>query len=177
MDNTIYASDTISKAIRTHTLKFGGQFHNDQVNENPNGTFNGTFNFNGTETGSPFADFLLGFPNNFTQTTGQHFYLRNRYIGAFAQDSWRARNNLTVNIGLRWDLITPWSEKYNNIQTIIPGQQSVLYPNALPDLLVAGDPGIPSTLSPAKYRNFAPRIGLAYSLLTRDGLLKTLSRR
>ena len=57
----------------------------------------------------------------------------------------------------------PWSEKYNNIQTIVPGEQSVLYPNAMPGLVVPGDPGIPSTLSPTKYHNFAPRIGLAYS--------------
>ena len=57
----------------------------------------------------------------------------------------------------------PWWEKNNNIQTVVPGRQSVLYPNALPDLLVPGDPGIPSTLSPSKYHNFAPRIGLAFS--------------
>jgi hypothetical protein len=173
-NNTIYASNTVSKVIKTHTLKFGGQFHNDQVNENPNATFNGTFNINGTQTGSAFADFLLGFPSNFTQTTGQRFYLRNRYVGAFIQDSWRARKNLTVNVGLRWDLIAPWSEKYNNIQTIIPGRQSVLYPNAPPGLLVAGDPGIPSTLSPTSYRNFAPRIGLAYSPDFQNGILKAI---
>jgi len=68
-----------------------------------------------------------------------------------------------VNLGLRWDLIMPWWEKNNNIQTVVPGRQSVLYPNALPDLLVPGDPGIPSTLSPSKYHNFAPRIGFAFS--------------
>ena len=160
--------------IGTHTLKFGGQFHNDQVNENPNATFNGTFNIDGTETGNPFADFLLGFPSNFTQTTGQRFYLRNHYAAAFVEDSWRVRPNLTLNYGLRWDLIEPWSEKYNNIQTVVPGEQSVLYPNALPGLVVPGDPGIPSTLSPAKYRNFAPRIGLAYSPKFENGILKKI---
>jgi hypothetical protein len=162
-NNTLYLSDSVSKVVKTHTFKFGGQFHADQVNENPNATFNGTFNIDGTETGNAFADFLLGFPSNFTQTTGQRFYLRDQYAGAFAEDSWRARPNLTVNFGVRWDLIRPWSEKYNNIQTIVPGEQSVLYPNALPDLVVPGDPGIPSTLSPTKYRNFAPRAGVAYA--------------
>ena len=121
-----------------------------------------------------FADFLLGFPSNYTQTTGQRFYLRNRYCRAFVEDSWRARSNLTVNLGLRWDLIRPWSEKYNNIQTIVPGEQSVLYPNAIPGLVVPGDPGIPSTLSPTKYRSFAPRIGAAYSPNFSHGFLKTL---
>jgi outer membrane receptor protein involved in Fe transport len=162
-NNTFYLSDAVSKVVGTHTIKFGAQFHYDQVNENPNATFNGTFNFAGTETGSAFADFLLGVPSNFTQTTGQHFYLRNHYAGVFGEDSWRIRPNLTLNIGLRWDLIEPWSEKYDSIQTIVPGAQSVLYPNAPPGLLVAGDPGIPPTLSPAKDHNFAPRIGLAYS--------------
>ncbi len=173
-NNTLYLGDAISKVIRSHTFKFGGQFHNDQVNENPNATFNGTFSFLGTETGSAFADFLLGFPSNYTQTTGEHFYLRNHYAAAFVEDSWRARPNLTLNYGLRWDLIEPWSEKYNSIQTIVPGRQSVLFPNAPPGLLVAGDPGIPATLSPAKYRNFAPRIGLAYSPKFENGILKKI---
>jgi len=170
-NNTIYLSDTVSKVIRKHTLKFGAQFHYDQVNENPNATFNGTFNIDGTETGNAFADFLLGFPSNYTQTTGQRFYLRDHYVGAFAEDSWRARSDLTLNFGLRWDVIRPWSEKYNDIQTIVPGEQSVLYPDALPDLVVPGDPGIPSTLSPTKYKNFAPRIGMAYSPSIKDGFL------
>ena len=125
----------------------------------------------GPKRASALADFLLGFPSNFTQSSGQRFYLRDRYAGAFAQDSWRARHDLTVNLGLRWDLIRPWSEKYNNIQTIVPGEQSVLYPNAPPGLVVPGDPGIPSTLSPAKYRNFAPRIGMAYSPDFKSGFL------
>ena len=173
-NNTIYVSDTVSKVIGAHTLRFGGQFHYDQVNEAPNATFNGTFNIDGTETGNAFADFLLGFPSNFTQTSGQHFYLRNRYAAAFAEDSWRTGSNLTLNLGLRWDLIMPWWEKYNQIQTIVPGEQSVLYPNAVPGLLVPGDPGIPSTISPAQLHNFAPRIGLAYSPKFGDGVLKAL---
>jgi hypothetical protein len=162
-NNTLYLSDTVSKAMGAHTLKFGAQFHANQVNENPNATFNGTFNIEGSETGNAFADFLLGFPSNFTQTSGQRFYLRDDYVGAFAADSWRARRDLTLNFGVRWDLIRPWSEKYNSVQTIVPGEQSVLYPNALPGLVVPGDPGIPSTLSPTRYRTFAPRVGVAYA--------------
>ena len=103
-NNTLYLSDTLSKSIGSHTVKIGGQFHADQVNEHPNATFNGTFNINGTETGSAFADFLIGVPSNFTQSSGQPFYLRNRYEGLFAQDSWRAHPDLTINFGLRWAL-------------------------------------------------------------------------
>jgi Carboxypeptidase regulatory-like domain len=163
VNNTWFLSDGLSKSLGSHTLKFGGQFHADEVNEHPNATFNGTFNINGTETGSPYADLLIGTPSNYTQSSGQPFYLRNRYAGLYAQDSWRARSDLTINAGLRWDVIMPWWEKYNQIQTYVAGAQSTLYPGAPQGLVVAGDPGIPKTLAPTSYKNFAPRIGFAYS--------------
>ena len=173
-NNTLYLSDTLSRSIGSHTLKLGGQFHADQVNEHPNATFNGTFNINGTETGSAFADFLIGVPSNFTQSSGQPFYLRNRYEGMFAQDSWRARGNLTINFGMRWDYIVPFWEKYNQLQTVIPGRQSVLYPGAPAGLLVPGDPGISSTISHSPGSNFAPRIGIAYAPRASGGVLKEI---
>ena len=163
VNNTYYLSDGLSRSVGAHTLKLGVQFHIDQVNEHPNATFNGTFNINGTETGDPYADFLLGTPSNFTQSSGQPFYLRNHYVGLYVQDSWRVRPDLTINAGLRWDVIAPWSEKYNQLQTYIPGAQSTLYPGAPEGFVVAGDPGIPSTIAPTSYKNFAPRIGFAYS--------------
>jgi len=174
VNNTLYLSDTLSKIIGKHSLKFGGQFHLDQVNEHPNATFNGTFNIAGTETGSAFADFLIGVPSNFTQSSGQPFYLRNRYEGLFAQDSWQARPTLTINYGVRWDYIMPFGEKNNQIQTIVPGAQSVLYPGAPAGLVVPGDPGIPSTISPSKPDNFAPRFGIAYAPRFNHGFLKEI---
>jgi hypothetical protein len=170
VNNTWYLSDGISRSMGTHTLKIGGQFHADQVNNHPNATFNGTFNINGTETGNPYADLLLGTPSNFTQSSGQPFYLRNRYFGMYGQDSWRARNDLTINLGLRWDAIAPWWEKFNQLQTYIPGAQSTLYPGAPPGLVVAGDSGVPKTLAPIDYKNLAPRIGAAYSPRFEEGL-------
>jgi hypothetical protein len=173
-NNTYYVSDGLSRVIGAHTLKFGAQIHVDQVNDYPNGTFNGTFNIDGTETGDPFADLLLGVASNFTQSSGSPLYLRNRYEGVYGQDSWRARSNLTINAGLRWDVIMPFWEKYNQIQTWIPGSTSTLYPGALPGLVVAGDPGIPQTLAPTGYGNFAPRIGFAYAPRFDHGFLKAL---
>ncbi len=163
INNTYYLSDGFSRQISRHTLKLGAQFHIDEVNEHPNATYNGTFNIDGTETGDPYADFLLGIASNFTQSSGQPFYLRNRYSGAYIQDSWHARDDLTINAGLRWDVIMPFWEKYGQIQTWVPGAHSTLYPGALPGLLVAGDPGIPKTLAPTQYGNLAPRIGIAWA--------------
>jgi hypothetical protein len=96
VNNTFNVSDCLSRAFGTHTLKVGAQFHFDQVNEHPNGIFNGTFNVDGTETGDPFADFLLGVPSSFQQSSGPPFYLRNRYMGIYAQESWHAHSSLTT---------------------------------------------------------------------------------
>jgi hypothetical protein len=172
VNNTYYASEGLSHVVGAHTLKLGGQFHFDQINEHPNATFNGTFNIDGTETGDPYADLLIGVPSNFTQSSGQPFYLRNRYFGFYAQDSWHARNDLTLNAGVRWDVVMPFWEKYNQLQTYVAGAQSTLYPGALPGLLVAGDPGIPRTIAPAGYKNFAPRLGVAYSPKSDRGFWK-----
>ncbi|HTX15954.1 MAG TPA: carboxypeptidase regulatory-like domain-containing protein, partial [Candidatus Baltobacteraceae bacterium] len=161
--NTFQWLDNFSKVIGTHTLKFGGEFHYDQVNVNAIAQFNGSFLFFGTETGSDFADFLLGIPSQYNQSQLQPFYGRNKYAGLYAQDSWRATRSLTLNYGLRWDRIEPWYEKYNQIATFVPGKQSVVFPGAPAGILYPTDPGVPRTLAPPGNRDFAPRIGLAYS--------------
>jgi len=161
--NTFQWLDNFSKVIGTHTLKAGGEFHYDQINVNAIAQFNGSFLFFGTETGSDFADFLLGIPSQYNQSQLQPFYGRNKYAGFYAQDSWRVRHDLTLNYGLRWDRIEPWYEKYNQIATFVPGKQSVVFPNAPAGILYPTDPGVPRTLAPPGDRDFAPRIGLAYS--------------
>jgi Carboxypeptidase regulatory-like domain len=161
--NTYQFLDNFSKVIGTHTLKFGGEFHYDQLNVNAVAQFNGSFLFFGTETGSDFADFLLGAPSQYNQSQLQAFYGRNKYVGLYAQDSWRVNRALTLNYGLRWDRIEPWYEKYNQIATFIPGQQSVVFPGAPAGIDYPTDPGVSRTLAPPGNKDFAPRIGLAYS--------------
>jgi Carboxypeptidase regulatory-like domain/TonB dependent receptor len=171
VENTFQWLDNFSKVVGTHTLKFGGEFHYDQVNVNAIAQFNGSFLFFGTETGSDFADFLLGVPSQYNQSQLQPFYGRNKFVGLFAQDSWRIKPNLTLNYGLRWDRIQPWYEKYNQIATFIPGAQSLVFPGAPAGILYPTDPGVPRTLSPPGNRDFAPRIGIAYSPSYNEGLL------
>jgi len=173
--NTFQWLDNFSKVIGTHTLKFGGEFHYDQLNVNAVAQFNGSFLFFGTETGSDFADFLLGVPSQYNQSQLQAFYGRNKYLGLYAQDAWRLTRSLTLNYGLRWDRIEPWYEKYNQIATFVPGQQSVVFPGAPAGIVYPTDPGVPRTLAPPGNRDFAPRIGLAYSpSASGDGLLAKL---
>lgn len=174
--NTFQWLDNFSKVIGTHTLKFGAEFHYDQINVNAIAQFNGSFLFFGTETGSDFADFLLGIPSQYNQSQLRPFYGRNKYAGLYAQDSWRARRSFTLNYGLRWDRIEPWYEKYNQVATFVPGAQSVVFPGAPAGILYPTDPGVPRTLAPPGNRDFAPRVGLAYSpsVAGREALAKVL---
>jgi len=135
---------------------------------------NGNFVFFGTETGNDVADFLIGAPSNFVQGQAEPSNGRARYFGLYGQDSWRARSNLTLNYGLRWDVSTPWWEQHNQIETIVPGLQSVVFPGSPKGWVFPGDPGIPSTLAPTRYNNFGPRLGLAYSPSGGDGFLGKL---
>ncbi len=162
-NNTYQTADTFSKVLGNHTMKFGGEFHADQVNAHPIAQFNGSFVFSGTETGVDFADFLIGVPSQYNQSQLNPFYARNKYVGLFAQDSWHALPSLTLNYGLRWDRIAPWSEKYNQISTFEAGAQSVVFPGAPAGILYPGDPGIPNTLAPVSHLGFSPRVGLAWS--------------
>ena len=171
INNTYQWMDNYSRVIGKHTLKVGGEFHLDQINTNPDPIFNGAFVFQGTETGSDMADFLLGIASSYNQGDSRPFYDRNKYAGLFAQDSWRIKSNFTLNYGLRWDMVPPWSEKYNQLQTLVLGEQSRVYPGAPAGLVFPGDPGVPQTLAPTKYNNFAPRLGLSYSPDFQNGLL------
>ncbi len=163
INNDFGITENFSKVLRTHLLKVGVQLEYDQINTYPSAFLNGSFNFNGTETGSAYADFLLGISSQYTQNQLRPFYGRNKYIGLYAEDSWRVRSNLTLNYGLRWDRIEPWYEKYNNNITFIPGEQSVVFPAAPTGIVYPGDPGVSRTAAPPGNKSFAPRIGLAYS--------------
>jgi hypothetical protein len=179
-DNTYRASNTFSKIYKSHTFKTGVDFGYYQINERRVYAPNGSFSFNGTETGHDVADFLLGAPSSYTQASLQVLDSRTKYGSAFAQDSWRAASNFTINYGLRWEYSQPWYDTQNKIETIVPGIQSTVFPQAPKGWLVPGDPGlpgggaIPPTLAPTYYKNFAPRLGLAWSPNASEGILGKL---
>ena len=175
VNNTYQVSDNFSRVWGRHSVKLGGAVHYDQVNANPIAQFNGNFAFTGSETGVDFADFLLGAPSLYNQSQLNFFYSRNKYAGAYAQDSWHTNPNLTLNYGLRWDRIVPWYEKYNQISTFAAGRQSVVFPGAPAGILYPTDPGVRRTIAPPG-DEFSPRIGVAYSpSASGDGFLAKLT--
>lgn len=175
VNNTDEWLDSFSKVAGNHTVKLGGEFHDDAVKQLPDLIANGEFEFFGSATGLDFADFLLGLPSVYSQQSSPSFHELSRYAGLYAQDSWRLRPNLTLNYGFRWDWIRPWSEEYNQISTLIPGEKSITFPGAPAGYVFPGDPGVPSTIAPTPNDDFSPRLGVAYSPNWNSGLLRSLS--
>ncbi len=170
-NNTWHVSDGFEKGVGRHTLKFGGEFRYLQINERNTCAPNGDFTFDGSETGTDFADFLLGAPQNYNQCSQQFLDSRTRYAGAYGEDTYKLKQNVTLNLGLRWEVSMPWWDTQGKIETIVPGLQSTQFPTAPKGWVVPGDPGIPSTLAPTHYNNFSPRLGIAYSPGFSDGVL------
>src|SRR5437762_9574484 len=170
-NNTWHVSDTFSTARGRHTLNFGREFRYLQINERNTCAPNGDFTFYGSITGSDFADFLLGASQNYNQCSQQFLDSRSRYGGAFAEDTYKVKPNVTLNLGVRWEVSMPWYDTQGKIETIVPGLQSTQFPTAPLGWVVPGDPGIPSTLAPTRYNDFSPRLGIAYSPGFADGAL------
>ena len=173
-NSTYQLMDNFSWVKGAHTLKFGFNLHYDQIIHHNYESRNGNFSFNGEETGSDWVDYLLGAPSGYTQGAQLALITRNHYLGTYAQDSWRVSPTLTLNLGLRWDITQPWYEQRNELETMIPGVQSVVFPGAPKGWLVPGDPGVPSSMGWTRYNNFAPRVGLAYAPAAQGGFLGKL---
>jgi hypothetical protein len=173
-NNTYMLSDGFSKTIGNHTIKIGGEFRYLQLNARNICSPNGSFTFDGSETGSDFADLLIGAPASYTQCSVQVLDSRTRYGGLYGQDSWKIKPNLTLNLGLRWEASMPWYDTQGRLNTLAKGVQSTQFPTAPTGFVVPGDPGIPSTVYHTQWDRFAPRVGLAYSPEFQGSLLRKI---
>lgn len=176
-NNTYQVSDNFSSVRGKHTIKFGGSYQRFQINERNTYAENGVFDFDGSETGSDFADYLIGAPVGFIQSSRQFLDSRSEYGALYVNDSYKAKSNLTLNYGLRWETSTFFRDKLDRtpsacrIQAINFDVQSNIYPTAPKGWLCPGDPGVAPGIAPNDYKNFAPRVGFAYSPGFSDGLL------
>src|SRR5262249_54874136 len=161
----------LSTVHGAHALKFGGALRGYLQSEaigNNNGSFLFSNNQNGFGTGNGIADFLLGIPTRYTQTTGDTTYPRQRAFYLYSMDEWRVRPNLVLNLGLRYEIAPPFADKFDQGSVFRPGYRSTTFPNATLGLLFVGDPDpvlgtVPRGLYPTDKNNLAPRFGLAYS--------------
>ena len=154
--------DVFSWTRGRHSLKLGGELSlNKDIQETLLNNY-GVFSFNNTSTGNALADFLIGIPNQITQDAPVTGYTNTWYGALFIQDDFRVRPNLTMNIGLRWDLQTPPTDPQNRVVNYVPGQKSTAIPNAPIGALFYGDPGVERGGIPVSYTHFSPRFGIAW---------------
>ncbi len=175
-DTVVQGEDTVTLIRGHHTLNVGFEYYNYRANVLYVGndglagdfTFNGSFTSNPsvlvpqktgpatTPTGWAEADFLLGLPQTVGQGNGTGKSLRNSLYSGFVQDDWHASEKLTLNLGLRYEVITPRGESHN---------QSTNYDLFTGQVRIAGVNG--SQVLYNQYNgptNFQPRIGFAYQV-------------
>ncbi len=162
-DTTYVFSDTITWTRGRHTLKAGGSLGIVQNNAVFDYAVNGLYSFYGGTTGNDRADFLLGAPDIFEQYPRGLSAVRSHQYGGFAQDEWRVTPRLILTLGLRYEYSTPKSDPENRNYMIVPGKESVRFPNAPLGLLFPGDPGAPSHgVNFPDRKDWAPRFGFAW---------------
>jgi hypothetical protein len=159
-----------------HSLKFGYEYEHLWMAVNDNNPLYGSFTFGGgysngggsTVADTYWADFLFGLTNTYSLANFYEAHLTTNTHNVYAQDDWHALPNLTLNLGLRWEYTSPYSDLYNRISNWDPASQTVFTttPGA-----VAGNGITPvnfggvygQTLVHPDYDDFAPRLGFAYA--------------
>ncbi|HEV7512078.1 MAG TPA: TonB-dependent receptor [Candidatus Acidoferrum sp.] len=145
--NSFQANDDIFLTRGGHALKFGVAFERLQHNEKPRGRINGTFIF------SNLADFLSNNPFFFAfdgSKRGAEAGVRENIIGTYVQDDWRIRPNLTLNLGLRYEIMTLPTEVHGPF-----GSTPTLYQGT-------PEPREHYWISNPTLRNFEPRVGFSW---------------
>jgi hypothetical protein len=172
--------DNFTKVFGTHTVKAGFYWDDSRNSQSSNAADNGSYEFAGNQfsSGNTVADMMEGIVAQYSQQnadypTNTHFH----QVSGFAQDSWRAQSNLTVNFGMRFDHIGQWTA----IGSPDPGFQVFSGSNlaANPTANNAGllwhatDSSIPTSGFKTPLFYYAPRVGFAYDIF---GTGKTVVR-
>jgi Carboxypeptidase regulatory-like domain/TonB dependent receptor len=171
-DTNYQYSGTATWNKGSHTIKFGANllrrdWSTFQV------LFKGNFNINSAQTsstgsgsgtgGNALASLLTGYYNSATRNMALAApQYRDWEIGEFIQDSWRLSNKLTVNLGLRYDIYTPFTEKHNALSNFDPTDPATL---ASGKIQVAGQPGVSNSVNiGTQFQDFQPRVGFAWTV-------------
>jgi hypothetical protein len=162
-DQTFSWIDIVSFQKGAHSFKTGVDIYRQQMNLIFPQNGRGTFDFTGLHTGDAFADFLLGLPFRSSRNASQGHvdsHPRKASFNAFFQDDWKATTNLTLNLGVRYELNTAVVEKYNQLSSFDRATLGMRVATANDRHVYNGD-----------HNNFAPRIGFAWRPLGTTALV------
>jgi hypothetical protein len=162
-----------------NTFNIGAEFRRTYQDDNEEQTAGGHFSFSQRTTsvlnpadpnfgsdGSAFASFLLGIPDQANRSNSQELRLRNLDLSPYLQDDIKVTPKLTINVGVRWDIMVPFTENANNV---------VFFNPATPNPAAGNLPGAATKLgnctgcagynrADINWRHFGPRLGFAYQL-------------
>jgi Carboxypeptidase regulatory-like domain/TonB dependent receptor-like, beta-barrel len=132
----------------------------------------GNPSFNGSVTGlkganQAWADYLIGKPYTFGQYTPYYGNEHTVELGFYGQDTYKVSSRLTLDLGIRWDVFSPWREFKHDSPAVVltnASYQSTRFPTAPPGLSFPGDPGIPPGMIFMDKGDFAPRLGFSYDV-------------
>lgn len=160
---------------RTHSVTIGEDFHRQQFNYFEQGNPRGTFFFTGVASGvSDFADFLTGVPDASALVSGNpDKYFRQNVYASYISDDWRARPDLTVTAGFRWEYGAPITELKNRLVNldIAPGFTQVAPVLASLPLGSLTGQRYPASLVRPDRMGFEPRLGIAWRPLSTSSLV------
>jgi hypothetical protein len=174
-NNFYQAADDLTLVRGQHQLGFGGNVAYWNGHYNSSSRAAGIWIFDGSASGLALADLLLGRVTSVEHGAPQDVPIHSYYVGFYGQDTWRATDRLTFNLGLRWEpyfgVSVDNNAVYNfNIDNFRKGIKSKVFVNAPAGLLYPGDEGFPSgkTGLNKQWTNFSPRAGVAWDV-TGDG--------
>lgn len=162
-------ADTVSYSLGKHFIRAGGLYTHTDMDRNYPQNFNGLMYFNSLQA------FLLGAPAFASDASGvsNHCFLLNDYA-AYLQDDYKVAPNLTLNLGLRWDLISAPRDALHRMANVIPsrmalGENPFVYPKSVDGFNIPGLVGTTSETGRSNNyaSNWGPRIGLAYDVMGR----------
>ena len=169
--NTWQFLDNFSWVRGRHSWKFGGEVLSHVVHTTFANYNSGWIQINGTTNlplipGLPqdLSDFARGYAVSFTQGNSLRAAGHTRSIDWFAQDDWKIRRNLTLNLGVRWEHNAPFTDQRNRFVALRPGQQSSVFPDSPVGLVYPGDAGVSRSTYRADWNNFGPRLGFAWDI-------------
>ena len=184
-NQTYTISDSLVWSHGKHSVRWGGDFRFVQLNTEASNNARGSFIFTGINTaqivngeplpgtGYDFADFLLGLPQQTSVQFGQdNYHFRGHYADLYIQDEWKLRSNFTLNAGVRYEYVSPFTELHNQIANldVSPGVLGLNAGTPEVAVVVPGQPGpfsgsLPASLVRPDRSGFAPRVGFAWKPL------------
>jgi hypothetical protein len=166
----------VTKVTGNHVLKFGGEGRLFRVNASESGNSVGSFNFPKTHTqqnpnnavgGDGFASFMLGLGNGTMTINSKNGATQSFYYAMYVQDDWKIAPKLTLNLGLRWDVDIPRTERHDRMEVFDPTVASPLasiYSGAKGGLVFVGVDGASRKQFDTPWKDFGPRFGFAYAI-------------